>query len=129
SFFSLILLNAKSARQRGTLCDFADTSKDSSHVDRFDRALMVVAILTLIMFLTLLLVIIALVVCGMNRRVLGAVSIFTGGFFIIFLLFNDYNAARAFVHCSRIQPYKEDQVGDLQEKLRDYEKRLEETTK
>lgn len=129
SFFCLILLNAKAGLQRGTLSDFTDSSTPGCPVNRFDRALKWVGVLTLGMFLLLGVIILCILLRGMNRHWMVFVSIFTGGVYIFFLLVNDFIAARAFIYCSKIVPFEDKEVGEISVKLKEYKKRLRETRK
>ena len=129
SFFCLILLNRKAGQQRGTLSDFTDSSTPESPVNRFDRALKKVGNLTLAMFLLLGVIIVCIILRGMNSYWMYFVSFFTGAVYIFFLLINDFIAARAFIYCSKIVPFEDNQVGEISLKLEEYRKRLRETRK
>jgi hypothetical protein len=129
SFLSLILLNARSGKQKGTLSDFAK-KESKTHVQRFDRSLTFVFWLTLGMFLFLLLVMVSVIAWGTNRAWLDYVALFTGFVYIGYMLINDSFAARAFVHCSRIEPVESAKVtDDLQAGYTDYRMKLFTTKK
>jgi hypothetical protein len=127
SFLSLFLLNGKAGNLKGTLSGYAE---DLGPVELFDRALWWVFALTRVMFVLLVLVIASLIYWGMEKSWLERVSIFTGLFYLLYMLLNDGVAAKAFVHCSRIEPVDRKKVSEeLEVQFKDYKKKLLETTK
>jgi hypothetical protein len=130
SFFSLILLNAKSGWQRGSLSGYTKDDNAELRVTRFNRSLLVVFWLTLVMFLFLFVIMISLVIWGTHKGLLNTVSWFTGFGYLGYMLVNDFFAARAFVHCSKIEVIDEAKVSaDLRAKYNEYKEKLRETVR